>query len=313
MAAAVPLQNGPIFFSSNRDGNGEIYRLNAGEKEPEAQPVNLTNNASVAAPEDYAPAVSRDGRLVAFWRGNNSRSDLWIMNADGTRQRQITRGLDISSRADFGPTGNLVFSVRDENYASALYVLDSIEGTPRRLSIGARHAFGPIFSPDGRQTAFTGIVGEQGGILIMNPDGSNLRALVNDTEDTKNYASFWTPDGSEIVYSAVRDTYFCGGITANPRRRHLDVKQAAKENPVCYETKFYAVRVDTKAVREITREGIAGIGKVSPDGRRIVFSRTSPDGNSSDVYTADLDGRNEIRLTVNPAIDGVPVWGVLPR
>jgi len=44
----------------------------------------------------------------------------------------------------------------------------------------------------------------------------------------------------------------------------------------------------------------------SPDGRKITF-RTLRDGNF-EIYMMDADGSNPIRLTDDPASDGLPAW-----
>ena len=56
--AAFPGQSGPIAFESTRDGNFEIYAMDAdGENQ-----TNLTNNAA----GDFEPAFSPDGTKIAF-------------------------------------------------------------------------------------------------------------------------------------------------------------------------------------------------------------------------------------------------------
>jgi eukaryotic-like serine/threonine-protein kinase len=46
--------------------------------------------------------------------------------------------------------------------------------------------------------------------------------------------------------------------------------------------------------------------RISPDGRRVAFSRR--DGNNSDIWVANLDANSFTRLTFDPAIDENPVW-----
>ena len=46
--------------------------------------------------------------------------------------------------------------------------------------------------------------------------------------------------------------------------------------------------------------------RISPDGRRVAFSRR--DGDNSDIWVASLPGTSFTRLTFDPAIDENPVW-----
>src|SRR6266542_603186 len=56
--AAFPGTNGKITFESNRDGNNEIYVMNADG----SGQMNLTNNGA----DDVQPAFSPDGTKIAF-------------------------------------------------------------------------------------------------------------------------------------------------------------------------------------------------------------------------------------------------------
>jgi dipeptidyl aminopeptidase/acylaminoacyl peptidase len=71
-----------IAFTSNRDGNNEIYVMNADG----SNPVNLTRNES----NDYWPAWSPDGTKIAFASLRSGNNDIYIMNADGSNVFQLT-------------------------------------------------------------------------------------------------------------------------------------------------------------------------------------------------------------------------------
>ena len=76
-----------IFFTSNRDQQGEIYVMNAngsGQKR-------LTRRAG----DDWAPDVAPDGRSIAF---TQLPGTIWTMNADGTGLRKLTSGTDAAWR-----------------------------------------------------------------------------------------------------------------------------------------------------------------------------------------------------------------------
>jgi TolB protein len=76
--ATFPGANGKIAFVSNRDGNYEIYSVN-----PDGSGLTrLTNDPSA----DLRPAWSPDGQRILF----NRNSEVWIMNADGSGQQQLT-------------------------------------------------------------------------------------------------------------------------------------------------------------------------------------------------------------------------------
>jgi TolB protein len=68
---------------SKRDGNQEIYVMNADG----SNPTNLTNHPA----PDYAPTWSPDGRFIAFVSDReNNQSRIYIMDAEGNKTYNLT-------------------------------------------------------------------------------------------------------------------------------------------------------------------------------------------------------------------------------
>jgi Tol biopolymer transport system component len=75
--------NGKIAFTSDRDGNREIYVMNADG----TNQVRLTNNSVV----DDHPTWSPDGTKIAFVSERISGGfAIFVMNADGTNKVEVT-------------------------------------------------------------------------------------------------------------------------------------------------------------------------------------------------------------------------------
>src|SRR5215475_10872993 len=74
---------GVIAFSSNRDGDTEIYVMN-----PDGSGVRrLTRSPKFDAPA----AWSADGRRLLFYSQRAPSGGVWVMNANGSGQRALTR------------------------------------------------------------------------------------------------------------------------------------------------------------------------------------------------------------------------------
>ena len=109
-AQTPPLRaNGKIAFTSDRDGNQEIYVMN---NDGTGQ-VRLTNNPGA----DSFPAFSPDGRRIAFVSQNTSGAfAIKLMNADGTNQTELTPITYFSSQSpwhekkslDWSPDGSKI-------------------------------------------------------------------------------------------------------------------------------------------------------------------------------------------------------------
>src|SRR3954468_15613766 len=82
--AVVPGTNGRIVFASTRDGNNEIYVMDADG----SHQTRLTNNPA----DDILPAWSPDGTKIA-WSTNRlggSNYEIFVMNADGSGAKNLT-------------------------------------------------------------------------------------------------------------------------------------------------------------------------------------------------------------------------------
>ena len=96
--APAPVQGPVIAFTSDRDGNEEIYKMN----EDGSNQTNLTKNAA----RDHQAAVSPDGSKIAFvsTRAGEgpSNPEIYVMNADGSKQTNRTNHMETDATPDWG-------------------------------------------------------------------------------------------------------------------------------------------------------------------------------------------------------------------
>ena len=128
-------EDGSYLVSMNPDGSGKA-RL---------------HGAAAGA----APAWSPDGSLIAFQAVIRGDSDIYVVDAAGSRIREITFSRAFDGDPSWSPDGRrLAFeSNRDGNVDVFTIGLDGSNET--RLTTSAAFDGDPAWSPDGRQIVFT--------------------------------------------------------------------------------------------------------------------------------------------------------------
>jgi Tol biopolymer transport system component len=225
---------------------------------------------------------SADGSMLAFERNQ----DVWVVNADGTGLTNLTdsprpitvvidhvgdlreRPLpDVEGKAVWSPMGDSLAFVRGGD----LYVMNAAGADVRRIFHGEDRivAGGVSWSPDGETLAFsTGILSEyvgvcrdgaeDGGIHLVNSDGSGVRQLTTEVCDG---VVGWSPAGDFIVISVVSPS------------SGLEV-----------------IRIDGTGRRILTEDG--HLGELSPEGTEIAF-RTD----TGRAFVIGVDGTGRRPLT----------------
>jgi len=117
--------------------------------------------------------------------------------------------------------------------------------------------------------------GPNGGIYLMNADGTGVERLTSDPGDTE---PAWSPDGSSLGF----------------------VRSEGEKYDI------YVMNADGGAVTRLTTDGASSAPAWSPDGTRIAFARDIP--GDQDIYVMDPDGSDVARLTDGPLLEYAPAW-----
>jgi Tol biopolymer transport system component len=247
-------------------------------------------------PPDVASfAWSPDGRRIAFGRLRGDAYDIYVMRADGSGQRNLTRNPAQYGGPVWSPDGRRIAFGRlpgDRHELPAdLYVMNSDGSGQRRL---ARRMFASAWSPDWRRIAFlSGTKLAALNVYVMNADGSDRRVLAR---AGTSFHVVWSPDGKKIAFLSFKDT--------------------VGETRGC--SQVYVVNVDGTAERSLSQrpgqqtKWCYSWPAWSPDGRRIAVRRAraaDPYG-PSHVYVMNADGSGKRRLThlVEAIGEGEPAW-----
>jgi TolB protein len=169
---------------------------------------NLTRDAF----RDEAPSWSPDGSKVAFGSARvtppgfqGPRTDVFVMNADGSGVRAITTGTP-TSHPSWSPDGARLVVERYDADAQRyrVYVVNADGSDLRPLTPATSENFAPDWSPDGARILFLSNRAPRTWwtMWVMNADGTGERQLAGDGACFSNvYDPSWSPDGSRIAYS----------------------------------------------------------------------------------------------------------------
>ena len=270
-----------IAFSSGRDGNKEIYVMDADG----VNAIRLTHHPAA----DSHPSWSPDGRRIAFISNRNGGNyQIYVMDSNGKNPRRLTRGPRDYFPA-WSPDGQTITyeGSGDEEGSSKIYVV-SPDGTNfRRLGADVpsvdRH---PTWSPDSQRIAFVSWRrGEGPEIYVMNANGKNRKRLTHNSENERGPS--WSPDGSRIAFwtSKNEDTIIAVMDADGTNRRNLtdevwDGFAVWNTNPVW-----------------------------SPDSRMIAYRSRTIGLNEGEIHLMTVDGEHLGRLgNLHKGGDGHPDW-----
>ncbi|HET7856163.1 MAG TPA: hypothetical protein VFL41_06870 [Gaiellaceae bacterium] len=209
------------------------------------------------------PALSPDGRLLAFSRGNR----IWVVGTNGHGLRRLTSGRN-DTEADWSPDGTTLAFSQIWFSQTGIFV-QPLHGRRRLLVRG--DVLRPKWSPNGRLIAYlrySGASSPKNGLYVVGRDGKHSHRVARDALQFG-----WSPDGRRLVFSdaGIRSPARLGIVGVDGRGLRwlsLGASPSSEGMPLAW----------------------------SPDARRLLFAGHSGD-DPEQIWAVGTDGRGLQRVT----------------
>ena len=204
-----------LAFSSDRDGNYEIYTMAA-----DGTDVRQVTFVAEAGPgefvQSFEPTWSPDGTEIAFtgYRPNPWTAEVYVVPAEATEEtyaeRLLTPADDFQSAAepDWSPDGQTIVYVEYFDMYSTDIATINIDGTGVIDLTGEAGDYvtdwDPGWSPDGTRITWvsnrnaTDPLGVETDVYVMQTDGTGVVPAT--TDPVVEYDPTFSPDGLQILY-----------------------------------------------------------------------------------------------------------------
>ena len=278
----------------------------------------LVLNASVQMLFAKAPTTPK----ILFTSTRDGNQEVYIMNPDGSEQKNLTRHHAQDRDAVWSPMGEKILFVSDRDGIRDLYLMNADGTNVRRVFKKAIYRADPTWAPDGKQIAYTHVNWERLPFII------HIATLGKQKEEplTGGFYPAWSPDGTEIACAV--------GTIGENRLALINVHTGAQKIPVRVKVMnsqsnpswsaagdklafawnknplppladgepFPDAWRDKTTIYIVNRDGTELQQIVAEDGPRALTPELSPSGDEV-LYTQKIDGQLQIfKVDVNSKI-----------
>ncbi len=211
--------------------------------------------------ESGSPAISPDGKQIAFSSKRDDNTDIYIFDRDSLETRRLTRDPSPDYQPSWSPDGRHLVFVSDRTGNPDIHKMNAEGGGIVNLTQSETSEYMPAWSPGGDKISFVRVVDGRWEIHVMD-NGGNRQMRLDNSPVFNGYPS-WSPQGDKIAFvnTPEQDSKVLRIYTIDPD---------GQNKQLLYET----LGADVRSPRW------------SPDGKKMLF-----------VYWSKLDqGIDEIRI-----------------
>ena len=246
----------------------------------------LTSGRSTVLTPRFSPSAQE----ITYMSYEGGKPRVYLFNIETGRQELLGNFPGMTFAPRFSRDGQSVLLSQAQRGNTDIYIMNLRTRESDRLTDHPSIDTSPSMSPDGRSIVFNSDRGGSPQLYIMNADGSQ-RACPSGGRDTACRITFgkgrystpvWSPRGDLIAFTKQEGGKFYIGV----------------------------IGTDGKGERLLTEAYLDEGPDWSPNGRVIVYFREARPGASPQLWSVDLSGRNERRMTTQTDASD-PAWSPL--
>lgn len=265
---------------------------NIWEIEPNHVPRSLIRSTRA----DHSQQFSPDGANIVFVSDRTGNYEIWLADADGKNQRQLTAEHGSAGSPRFSPDGKFIAYDAQVAGGSDIYLISVNGGAARRLTEGGKNNGLPAWSVDGSSIFF--VSNRSGDEQIWKMPASGGGEAVQITKQGA-FEMFAAPDTRKIIYSkgGGKNGLWSVGVDGGDEKPIPELSEAGAwrswtvtPNGVYYTAFAFQIPLhvnffdlangQTRRIVTVDKMPLAYYANltVSPDGKRILYARQDQTG-----------------------------------